>query len=293
MSLLKTLTKVAIGIAVAKGVQTITQSRSTTTTTTRSTAGERTARAPGTGRSYRADPDSLGGIMDEIVGAGSRSGNRSGSSAGTASVRTTKRADNGAGLDDLFGSTRSTSRSRKAAPKGGLEDLLAGATGGGGLGDLLGAVLGGTAAAGGGLGGALGGVLGGASGTGGSRELPAEHRRELEAAVLLRTMIMAAKADGQLDPGEKARLMEAVGDASRAEIDFINRELSAPVDLEGLLNDIPRGMEEQAYSVSLMAIDLDQRAEAEYLHQLATGLGLEPAEVNEIHDRAGAPRIYN
>lgn len=267
MSLLQTLTKVAIGIAVAKGVQTITQSK-TTTTTMRQT----TPRSPGTGRSYRADPDSLGGIMDEIVGGGRPSG--------TTTART---RDSGAGLDDLFASTRSTSRTRKAAPRGRLEDLLAGAVngGGGGLGDLLGAVLGGTAAAGGALGGGAG------------REIPPAARRELEAAVLLRTMIMAAKADGQLDQGEKSRLMDAVGQASRAEIDFINKELSAPIDLEGLLNDIPRGMEEQAYTASLMAIDLDQRAEAEYLHQLASGLGLDPAEVNAVHDRVGAPRIYD
>jgi uncharacterized membrane protein YebE (DUF533 family) len=281
MSLIETLTKVAIGIAVAKGVQTITQSR-TTTTTTRSTggatAGKPARRSPGTGRSYRADPGSLGGIMDEIMGAGQSSGRASG---GPARART----GNGTGLEDLFGSTRSTSRSRKAAPKGGLEDLLAGASGAGSLGDLLGAVLGGTTAAGGALGGALGG--------GGARTLPPGTQRELEAAVLLRTMIMAAKADGKLDQAEKSRLMEAVGNATRAEIDFINKELSAPMDIEGLLHNIPRGMEEQAYTVSLMAIDLDQRAEAEYLHQLASGLGLEPAEVNEIHDRAGAPRIYD
>lgn len=267
MSLMKTLTKVAIGIVVAKGVQTITQSRTTTTTTTRETA----PRSPGTGRSYRADPDSLGGIMDEIVGAGRTSGTKT----------ATTRKSTSTGLDDLFGTTRSTTRPRKTAPTGGLEDLLNGKTGSGSLGDLLGAVLGGTAAAGGALRG------------GTARDVQPEHHRELEAAVLLRTMIMAAKADGQLDQGEKTRLMEAVGDASRAEIDFINRELAAPMDLEGLMNDIPRGMEEQAYTASLMAIDLDQRAEAEYLHQLATGLGLEPAEVNAIHDRAGAPRIYN
>jgi uncharacterized membrane protein YebE (DUF533 family) len=284
MSLIKTLTQVAIGIAVAKGVQTITQSR-TTTTTTRSTGGASTGnpapRSPGTGRSYRADPGSLGGIMDEIMGAGQSSGRASGGSTRASTGSGTR---SGTGLDDLFGSTRSTSRNRKAAPKGGLEDLLTGASGGGSLGDLLGAVLGGTTAAGGVLGGAFGGDAG--------RTLQPQTQRELEAAVLLRTMIMAAKADRQLDEGEKSRLMEAVGQATRAEIDFINKELSAPMDIEGLLNDIPRGMEEQAYTVSLMAIDLDQRAEAEYLHQLASGLGLEPAEVNEIHDRAGAPRIY-
>jgi uncharacterized membrane protein YebE (DUF533 family) len=120
-----------------------------------------------------------------------------------------------------------------------------------------------------------------------------QQQDELEAAVMLRAMIMAAKCDGQLDAEEKSRLMEAVGDATQAELAFINKELAAPVDIDGLLADVPRGMEEKVYTVSLVAIDLDQRVEAEYLHNLATALGLQPAEVNAIHDNLQAPRIYN
>lgn len=260
MSLMKTLTKVAIGIAIAKGVQTITTSRSTTTTRTTST------KTSGRGRSY--SQEDLGGIMDEILGSG----------RAKPATRTQSRPDTG--LDDLFGTTRKTTRPRQTAPKGGLEDILSGKSGGN-LGDLLGGILGTTAAAGGAI----------RAGTG--RRLNEPEEQDLEGALLLRCMIHAIKADGQLDAHEKQRLMEAVGDATKAEIDFINRELSAPADLDGLLADIPRGLEEKAYSVSLMAIDLDQRAEAEYLHQLATGLGLEPPEVNAIHQRFGAPQIYN
>ncbi len=51
-------------------------------------------------------------------------------------------------------------------------------------------------------------------------------------------------------------------------------------------------MEAQVYLVSLTAIDLDQQAEAQYLHALAQGLELTPEEVNALHDRAGAPRLY-
>lgn len=265
MSLLKTLTKVAIGIAVAKGVQTITSSKTTRTTKTT------TRRTSGTGKSYRS-PDDLGGIMDEILGSGRKTNSR----------KTTSRKT-GTGLEELFGTTRKTSRSRKSAPKGGLEDLLTGGQrrkSGGSLEDLLGGMLGGTTSA------------RDAFEAGRKRSLGDEEEEELEAALMLRCMIHAIKADGQLDAAEKQRLMEAVGDASRAEIDFINAELSAAPDLEAILNDIPRGLEEKAYTVSLMAIDLDQRVEAEYLHQLASGLGLEPAEVNAIHDQVGAPKIY-
>lgn len=125
------------------------------------------------------------------------------------------------------------------------------------------------------------------------RRFDEEQESEAEAAVLLRCMISAIKADRKMDATEKQRLMQAVDNPSRAEVDFINRELSAPLNLDALMNDIPRGMEEKAYSVSLMAIDLDQREEAEYLHQLASGLGLDPREVDAIHDRMGPPRLYN
>ncbi len=262
MSLMKTLTRVAIGIVIAKGVQHVTsRSRGASTPAPRTNAG--------TGRSYAPDTKGMGGIMDEILNAG-KSRKSSTRSSG--------------GLDDLLGTSRNTSRTRSSTPKGGLGDLLGSRSGGGGLGDLLGAVLGGAA------GGAAGGAVLGQS----TRRTPEpEQEDEAEAAVLLRAMIMAAKSDGTLDDAEKAKLMDQVGDATRAEIDFINAELSAPVDIDGLLRDVPRGMEEKVYMVSLMAIDLDERAEAEYLHQLAQALGLSEAEVNALHDHAQAPRIYS
>lgn len=273
MSLMKTLTKVAIGIAVAKGVQHVSTRKTGAADVAR--AGTPTRR-PGTGSSYAPDTSGMGGIMEEILGAGK------------ASRGTTRRADaafpqDGGGLGDLLGSLTGagTARSRKVAPSGGIGDLLSGQGGSGSLGDLLGAVLGG---------GALGGALGGLTG---AQDAPEpEPQDEAQAAVLLRAMIMAAKSDGKLDAAEKAVLMDAVGQASRAEIDFINRELAAPVDIDGLLQDVPRGMEEKVYMASLMAITLDDRAEAQYLHQLAQALGLDPQEVNALHDHMKAPRIY-
>jgi uncharacterized membrane protein YebE (DUF533 family) len=110
--------------------------------------------------------------------------------------------------------------------------------------------------------------------------------------VLLRCMIQAAKCDGDLDDGEKAKLMEAVGQADKAEIAFVNAELATAVDVDALVRQIPNGMEEKAYLVSLMAINLDQQAEAEYLHRLATALELSEDEVNKLHDQLDAPRIY-
>ena len=272
MSLFETLTKVAIGIAVAKGVQHVTSRRGAGSAPKTTSRPKTTKPRAGSGRAYAPDTSDMGGIMDEILGAGRSSARKT-----AASKRRT------GSLGDVLGRSRSAPRARKTAPKGGIEDLLSG-RGSGGLGDLLGAVLGG---------GAMGGALGGALGTNTRHSAPTPAQTdEAEAAILLRAMIQAAKSDGKLDTTEKERLIEAVGQATRAEIDFINSELQRPVDIDGLLDDVPRGMEEKVYTVSVLAITLDERAEAEYLHHLAQALGLEPAEVNEIHSALNAPLIY-
>ncbi len=68
--------------------------------------------------------------------------------------------------------------------------------------------------------------------------------------------------------------------------------MEAPVDVDALVANTPDGMGQQIYAVSVMAIDLDTRDEAEYLHKLATAYGLTPAEVNEIHAQLGVPSLY-
>ena len=83
-----------------------------------------------------------------------------------------------------------------------------------------------------------------------------------------------------------------MGDATPAEVQAVNAELARPVDVDGLAKMVPQGMEAQVYLASLSAIDLDQQAEAQYLHALAQALELQPGEVNALHDRAGAPHIY-
>ena len=56
--------------------------------------------------------------------------------------------------------------------------------------------------------------------------------------------------------------------------------------------DVPRGMEEQAYTVSLIAMELDEQKEADYLADLCQGLRMDPARCNEIHRSFGAPVIF-
>jgi hypothetical protein len=269
MGLGKTLLKVAIGVAVVKGISALTKGGA---------AAPEPARKPGRGTQF--DPKGAGptgGLEDmlkDVLGSGGRS--RSGRTSG-------------GGLGDLLEQMSGQKRSspRASAPKGGLEDVWGQVTGraarpeaggraSGGVGDLLDQVL-----------------ADRPGGRGGPISLPEpEVEEELSAALMLRAVIQAVKCDGELDDEERERLVQAMGEASQREVQAVQAELQRPVDVSGLARAVPAGLEPQVYTVSLMAIRLDQKAEAEYLHQLAGALDLSPDQVNAIHDRAGAPRLY-
>jgi len=56
-----------------------------------------------------------------------------------------------------------------------------------------------------------------------------------------------------------------VGDVSAAERDFVRGQLDKPVDVRGLAGAVPQGLEAQVYMMSVLGIDLDSKAEAQYL----------------------------
>ena len=112
------------------------------------------------------------------------------------------------------------------------------------------------------------------------------------ALVLVRAMISAAKSDGRLDPSEQEKILDQLHDPSPEAIRFLREEFRRPVDLRGFVASVPIGMEQQVYTMSLVAIDLDTGTEAKYLMELAESLRL-PMEIREqIHKRLGAPSIY-
>ena len=113
-----------------------------------------------------------------------------------------------------------------------------------------------------------------------------------QALVLVRAMVSAAKSDGQITREEQERILKQLGHASQESIDFLRSEFRKPVNVRDLVWEIPRGMEEQAYTVSLIAMELDEQKEAEYLADLCQGLRLDPARCNEIHRNFGAPVIF-
>lgn len=176
-----------------------------------------------------------------------------------------------------------------------LGGLLGGSRGGGGggIGSLLGGLMGGGAA--GGLGGLLGGLMGGgkeeeAAPQAAPEPEPAEVQSQAE--LLIRAMCNAAKSDGKFDDAEKEAIIGRLGEVEQSEIDFVQKELSSPLDVQGFANDVPGELGQQVYAFSVMAIKLDEQAEAQYLAELAQGLRLEPATCNQIHEQLGAPQIF-
>lgn len=113
-----------------------------------------------------------------------------------------------------------------------------------------------------------------------------------QAKVLIRAMVSAAKSDGQITQDEQDSIVKQLKHVGEAEIQFLRAEFSRPVDVRELAWSIPQGMEEQAYQISLIAIDLDEKKEAEYLADLAHGLRISPSRCNAIHQRLGAPVIF-
>lgn len=208
---------------------------------------------------------------------------------------------------------------------GGLGGLLGGLTGGGsgsagGLGGLLGGLTGQSSAGGssGGLGGllnSLGGNPGTATpyGSNANNAQPAPtpnfgdlfntafqgeepevtNTDEENAKLMIRAMISSAKADGELDADEQQKLTEHLADASPEEIEFVRQQLQEPSDIQGIIRDVPAGMEKQVYLMSLLGITLDSKEEAIYLDKLARGLNISQEESNRIHEQLGAPKLYN
>ena len=159
--------------------------------------------------------------------------------------------------------------------------------GGGGLGDLLGKALK-----------ELTGQPSGGRSTGSNNpfESPGQTsvvNQSQQSEVYIRAMIQAGLADGRLDEQEQQAILQRVGKLGKAESDFIRAEMAKGSDVHAFIHSVPRGIEEDVYALSLMAIKLDNRTEAQYLDALAKGLRITEQQSNAIHDRLGAQRLYS
>ena len=256
----------------------------------------------------------IGDILGSLIGAGqqSTSGGSMADVLGGLLGGGRQQPQAGGGIGDLLGSLiGGGATQQRQAPSGG--SMSGGMDGS--IGDLLGNLLGGAASGSqstNGLGGAggLGGLLGAAVSKyaqAQNREAPnpaPDHYEHLpqgvdqkqaadHATLIIRAMINAAKSDGSIDKEEQEKVIEKLGDVTQAEIDFVRSEFNAPLDVDAFIQTIPRGMEQQIYAVSLMAIDLDNNKEARYLGELAKGLRIEAKLANQIHEQLGAPSIFS
>ena len=312
MSLMKSLARVAAGVMLAKGIGTMmknAQARSSQTA----------------GGAHGRQPQS-GSILDDLLGNNTQhAGTRQAGSGGLGDILgqvLSGRGTPSAGGGTPYGGARS--------PSGGLGGILddltrgrGGATTTGSSDGGLGGILAGDAAAGG-LGGILGDLLGGGgqarAGTpaeglaqkgsqpsndtsfgdifnqtlasGNEPEVAPTPEQNALAGLMLKAMIQAAKSDGEIDEVEQQRLMKEFGELDDEERKFIRAQMAAPVDAAALAREVPPEVAPQLYLMSVMAIDFDNRKEAEYLHSLATALGLDKATVNSIHERVGATNLY-
>jgi uncharacterized membrane protein YebE (DUF533 family) len=103
--------------------------------------------------------------------------------------------------------------------------------------------------------------------------------------LLLKAMISAAKADGNIDHGESSRIMSEINRLrlEPEEKALLFDEYSRPVDIQALAAEVQT--QEQAvevYAASLLVIDEQDARVAQYLQSLAAALGLTPALADEI-----------
>jgi uncharacterized membrane protein YebE (DUF533 family) len=264
MSLMKTLAKVAVGVAIAKGAQHMTRSR--------------------------------GGAGSMLSQLGQRAGGTSAAGAGGGLGALLGGGGTGGGLGSLLEGLGSGTGGGGSAT--GLAGMLGGGTGGGGGGAAgLAGMLGGGGAAG-----ALGALLGG--GGGGSGSEPAFGQRlnqalatgaepeteptpdeEAVAGMMVRAMLMAAKADGRIDQGERDALLGQLDDLSPEEQRFVQDALDDPIDVDAFAREVPDdpGLRMQIYAAGLSAIDLDTQAEADFLNAFARALGLSGDAQARVH----------
>lgn len=207
-----------------------------------------------------------------------------------------------AGMQDMFkgagaGMTGMTDQLAQMAEKMGVpgggkafQDMM-GAFGGGsagkdatamGFGGLMSAMGGAAAASGQQMDDLLGGLF---------ANTPVSVAAETNAKLMIRAMIQAAKADGEIDAEEKAKILDQLKGADPAEVAYVKEQLAAPLDPMALAAETGEAMKAQVYSTSLMAVKVDSDHEVAYLRQLSSALGLDPAMRDQVHAAMGVPPL--
>jgi uncharacterized membrane protein YebE (DUF533 family) len=106
------------------------------------------------------------------------------------------------------------------------------------------------------------------------------------ALLLIRAMIVAANADGEISPEERQGILRKLDEAGAGpdERRLVERELATPMSTDALLREVrDEQTAEQVYLASALAIEPDTEAERSYLQYLAARLNLDPQRAQELH----------
>jgi len=113
-----------------------------------------------------------------------------------------------------------------------------------------------------------------------------------EPVLLIRAMIAAANADGKIDGNEMGSIINHLKEAGMTgeERDFIEKELVSPKSIDSILPQVQgEELANQIYAVSLLAVEVDTKAERDYLRYLQARLGISDQTARELHGQFELP----
>jgi len=137
------------------------------------------------------------------------------------------------------------------------------------------------------LGERLGGMLG--MGTEAAPEPEPAALDDAHAMLLIRAMIAAANADGEIAPDERQRITSRLDQAGAGadERAVLERELENPRSVDQIVRDVhDQETAQQVYLASRIAMNPDTAAERAYLDFLAARLEIPPERLNELNAAA-------
>ena len=110
--------------------------------------------------------------------------------------------------------------------------------------------------------------------------------------LLIKAMIDAAKADGNIDQSEMEKIVgkldsDQVSDDEKAFVVAEMRSASDPEALAAQVRNQPQAAE--VYAAAIMTISIDSQAEKDYLRRLAKALNLDAGTVDQLHQMTNAP----
>lgn len=102
---------------------------------------------------------------------------------------------------------------------------------------------------------------------------------EDEARIIIRAMCNSAKADGEIDDEEMESIIGQLDGLDGDDEAFFRAELKSDfISAQGIADDTPSSLSIEVYAVSTMSIHADNEAETSYLADLASALGIDPAQ---------------